>query len=323
MRDRRFREDDRELGRRREGQFDPLVEGARYGLTPDVSRAVWEAVCRATRCAEPPAENDTHEVRFRELATLVAQRGGYVHGPPGKWTQLDIEAWRRHPTRDRLTSPDPGRTTRVEADERARGVSDVQTHPVSRAEAEMPSSSLALLATSPLSTIPAMVHRHAAGAGYIVKRADLLGLLAGSAGTPLAAELSQELAEKLGDIDGVRVHTGSAADAASRYLQADAFVLGRNIFFARGKFDPGSQAGQRLIAHEVAHTAQPVVEAGCEITVSSPGDEHEQAADAFADAVMAGGPRAADVRGEPARLQPFAGISRSVAAPFTSETASS
>jgi hypothetical protein len=166
-----------------------------------------------------------------------------------------------------------------------------------------------------------MVHRHAAGAGYIVKRADLLGLLAGSAGTPLAAELSQELAEKLGDIDGVRVHTGSAADAASRYLQADAFVLGRNIFFARGKFDPGSQAGQRLIAHEVAHTAQPVVEAGCEITVSSPGDEHEQAADAFADAVMAGGPRAADVRGEPARLQPFAGISRSVAAPFTSETA--
>lgn len=59
-----------------------------------------------------------------------------------------------------------------------------------------------------------------------------------------------------GDFSGVRVHTGEQADQASRALSANAFTSGRDIFFARGQYDPASQRGQRLIAHELAHTVQ-------------------------------------------------------------------
>jgi hypothetical protein len=55
----------------------------------------------------------------------------------------------------------------------------------------------------------------------------------------------------------VRVHTGPDAGALASALGARAFTIGGDIGFARGEFQPGTLAGRRLLAHEVAHTAQP------------------------------------------------------------------
>src|SRR5882672_3843882 len=58
------------------------------------------------------------------------------------------------------------------------------------------------------------------------------------------------------DLSAVRVHhDAEAADAASE-INAQAFTHGRDIYFGAGKYQPQSQAGRRLLAHELAHTVQ-------------------------------------------------------------------
>src|SRR5581483_840303 len=58
------------------------------------------------------------------------------------------------------------------------------------------------------------------------------------------------------DFSAVRVHTGAEAARANRDLQARAFTVGSNIYFASGQYDPASAAGRQLLAHELTHVAQ-------------------------------------------------------------------
>jgi hypothetical protein len=55
---------------------------------------------------------------------------------------------------------------------------------------------------------------------------------------------------------GVRIHTGPAAEEAAAALRARAFTHGSDIVFGRGEYEPGSDSGQRLLAHELAHVVQ-------------------------------------------------------------------
>lgn len=58
------------------------------------------------------------------------------------------------------------------------------------------------------------------------------------------------------DLSQVRVHTDPLAAEASRALNARAFTVGRHVFFGAGEYGPENSGGQRLIAHELAHTLQ-------------------------------------------------------------------
>lgn len=58
------------------------------------------------------------------------------------------------------------------------------------------------------------------------------------------------------DFSGVRVHSDSEADALNRELSAKAFTTGGDIFFRQGEYSPGSEAGKRLLAHELTHVVQ-------------------------------------------------------------------
>jgi hypothetical protein len=91
------------------------------------------------------------------------------------------------------------------------------------------------------------------------------------------------------DFSGVRVHTSSEADTLNREIGAKAFTTGKDIFFRSGAYDPDSQAGQHLIAHELTHVVQQGGSAGQENTafrVHPAGDAYEQEADATARQVM-------------------------------------
>jgi hypothetical protein len=55
---------------------------------------------------------------------------------------------------------------------------------------------------------------------------------------------------------GVRIHTGGRAAEAARAVSARAFTVGQDIFFGANRYDPRSREGQRLLAHELAHTVQ-------------------------------------------------------------------
>jgi hypothetical protein len=54
----------------------------------------------------------------------------------------------------------------------------------------------------------------------------------------------------------VRVHTDSAAVQMNRDLNAQAFTHGSDIYFGDGKYNPGSDAGKELLAHELTHVVQ-------------------------------------------------------------------
>src|SRR5262249_36761681 len=58
------------------------------------------------------------------------------------------------------------------------------------------------------------------------------------------------------DFSAVRIHAGPAAAAAASSVQAQAFTHGRDIYFGQNFYQPHAPAGQRLIAHELAHTVQ-------------------------------------------------------------------
>lgn len=54
----------------------------------------------------------------------------------------------------------------------------------------------------------------------------------------------------------VRVHVGGEAADMARALAARAFTYGQDIYFAQGEYRPDTREGQRLLAHELAHTIQ-------------------------------------------------------------------
>jgi hypothetical protein len=58
------------------------------------------------------------------------------------------------------------------------------------------------------------------------------------------------------DFSGVKVHTDAEADQLNRSIQARAFTTGEDIFFSQGTYEPSSQQGQELIAHELTHVVQ-------------------------------------------------------------------
>lgn len=76
-------------------------------------------------------------------------------------------------------------------------------------------------------------------------------------GTPLDQPLRAKLEPRMGaDFSGVKVHTDSNADQLNQSIQAKAFTTGQDIFFRQGEYNPNSQEGQKLIAHELTHTMQ-------------------------------------------------------------------
>lgn len=57
------------------------------------------------------------------------------------------------------------------------------------------------------------------------------------------------------DFSGVRVHTGAEAAESARAVNALAYTVGNNIVFGAGQF-AASEAGRRVLSHELAHVVQ-------------------------------------------------------------------
>lgn len=54
----------------------------------------------------------------------------------------------------------------------------------------------------------------------------------------------------------VRLHADDLAAGSARALHAHAYTVGTHIAFAAGAYDPHTQRGRRLLAHELAHVVQ-------------------------------------------------------------------
>lgn len=58
------------------------------------------------------------------------------------------------------------------------------------------------------------------------------------------------------DFSRVRVFNNSKASASAERMKAAAYTAGENVVFSKGWYEPASNRGRRLIAHELAHVVQ-------------------------------------------------------------------
>ncbi|MDI9311614.1 MAG: DUF4157 domain-containing protein [Limnohabitans sp.] len=58
------------------------------------------------------------------------------------------------------------------------------------------------------------------------------------------------------DFSNVKIHTDSNAIQMNQQLGSQAFANGNDIYFNEGKYNPNSQNGKHLLAHELTHTVQ-------------------------------------------------------------------
>ncbi|RKT13286.1 DNA/RNA non-specific endonuclease [Paraburkholderia sp. RAU2J] len=126
-----------------------------------------------------------------------------------------------------------------------------------------------LAAAPPLASSSAMTYRRietsappeaqrlAVGAGDAPAGVDAQLARGGSTGMPLPERVRGFMETRFrANFGAVRIHTDSHAAILSAKLNAQAFTVGRDVYFARGQFNPDTADGRELIAHELTHTIQ-------------------------------------------------------------------
>lgn len=88
--------------------------------------------------------------------------------------------------------------------------------------------------------------------------------------------------------DDVRIHTDGAASHAAHGLHADAFTVGRDVYFDEGRYQPGTAVGDRLLGHELTHVVQQRAGLSLVDGLGRPGDAYERQADQIGDLVARG-----------------------------------
>jgi hypothetical protein len=93
-----------------------------------------------------------------------------------------------------------------------------------------------------------------------------------SSGQPLDAGTRDFMESRFGcDFSRVRLHTDACAAESTRSVSALAYTVGSHVVFAPGQYQPATAAGQRLLAHELAHVVQQSTRsrsAGSELAIS-------------------------------------------------------
>jgi hypothetical protein len=148
----------------------------------------------------------------------------------------------------------------------------------------------------PKSATPAITEKKKAGDAHsdlppIVRRViDMPGEpLDFATRTPMEARFGHSFQD-------VRIHTDSLAAESARAVYAHAYTVGEHIAFDSGQYRPETLEGQRLLAHELAHTIQQhgLQKSGGPIPTDNSGDyQHlEREADSVARSVMGRAPSA-------------------------------
>ncbi|MDP2315253.1 MAG: DUF4157 domain-containing protein [Pseudomonadota bacterium] len=111
-------------------------------------------------------------------------------------------------------------------------------------------------------------------------------------GSPMPGNVQGRMEKAFGtSFAGVSINTGAEGNEAAAGFNAKAFTYGSQVFFGAGQFNPGSEEGDHLIAHELAHVTQQRGRgtsgvAKKDITTSRPGSPDELSADQRADEVV-------------------------------------
>jgi hypothetical protein len=202
---------------------------------------------------------------------------------------------------DLLINPESRQTPALRKDEADSAGAEALMH--GRTDALTPAAVMHLQKTAGNATVSAALEEQEPS---LVK--DVVG---SGGGAPLDNGTRGFMESHLGaDFSDVRVHTDATASDSARSVQAYAYTVGSDVVFQSGKYEPESESGKRMLAHELTHVVQqrsgPVAgtPAPGGIQISHPSDRFEQAAESSADRVMSSAPSApASVATAPASVQ--------------------
>lgn len=113
-----------------------------------------------------------------------------------------------------------------------------------------------------------------------------------SPGQPLSQQTRALFEAPFGqDFGQVRVHSDARAADSAQAVHAVAYTVGQHVVFGSGQYSPAMPRGQRLLAHELAHTVQQrgiTKPAHLHLPVSTSGDAGEQEAHRAEELVSGG-----------------------------------
>ena len=110
-----------------------------------------------------------------------------------------------------------------------------------------------------------------------------------SSGRPLDNETRAFMEPRFGhDFSQVRVHTDDKAAESARAVNARAYTVGQEVVMRPEEYVPTTDAGRRLLAHELVHVVQQQggSQLQAKLRVGAAGDVYEQEADRVTDKVV-------------------------------------
>jgi len=124
------------------------------------------------------------------------------------------------------------------------------------AEAEAERAAVSVMSRSSGAS-PSIGHRAESSSGVGTSAPASVQATLSASGQPLdpsvRSTMERRFAHRFSD---VRVHRDSSAASSANDLDANAYTVGRHIVFGAGRYEPGSNRGQALLAHELAHVVQ-------------------------------------------------------------------
>jgi len=96
-------------------------------------------------------------------------------------------------------------------------------------------------------------------------------------GAALPEEAQHFFGERMGyDFSHVRIHTGTEAEQSAKEVNARAYTVDNHIVFNKGQYNPASEEGKKLLAHELTHVVQNNGETTIERKVQLPEEEKQE-----------------------------------------------
>lgn len=109
----------------------------------------------------------------------------------------------------------------------------------------------------PKSALVRSVQPHRHGEWNLESRVPLIREILNSPGERLDHATHIFMRQRFGhDFSRVRIHHDAKAAASARTVNALAYAVGNSVVFGAGRFEPKTNVGRRLLAHELAHVIQ-------------------------------------------------------------------
>lgn len=138
------------------------------------------------------------------------------------------------------------------------------------------------------------LQRSAADTGRVNSVPPVVQDVLRSPGQPLDGSTRGFMESRFGhDFSQVRIHNDTRSHESAQTVHAHAYTVGQEIVFASGKYNPHSQTGRHLLAHELSHTIQQrglqrAAVDGIQIDGSPESSHLEREADSAAHAALQG-----------------------------------